>query len=216
MFLVSVGAVAFIGYLIWLIICIRNYDSKIPAIIGMLLSIVMIVGGISASPTSDAQVRDSGKSVQVEDDGTSKDSEPDNTNEPNEDSNGFSVGEPVDLNDVVVTLVNVRESEGSEFMAPEDGKTFILCEFEIENNSKKDINVSSMLSFEAYIDGYTANQDLSATVSSDKSQLDGTVASGKKMNGEIGYQASKDWSSIEIRFTPDFWSRKDIEFVYKK
>ena len=39
-------------------------------------------------------------------------------------------------------------------MTPSDGKVYVVFEFEIENNSDRDIAVSSMLSFEAYIDDY--------------------------------------------------------------
>lgn len=49
----------------------------------------------------------------------------------------------------------------------------------------------------------------------DKNQLDGTVAPGKKMNGVIGYEVPADWKELEINFTPDFWSNKDISFVAK-
>lgn len=128
----------------------------------------------------------------------------------------FAVGETVSLNDIVVTLVDVSESDGKNYMKPEDGNTFILCEFEIENQSNNDIAVSSIMSFEAYVDDYSTNMSLTAVTSSDKSQLDGSVAAGKKMNGVIGYEASKDWENIEIRFTPSFWSGKDITFVYSK
>lgn len=128
----------------------------------------------------------------------------------------FTVGDKVELSDIAVTLVDVAESNGANYMTPEDGKVFLICEFEIENNSNKDIAVSSLMSFEAYIDDYSTNLDLSALVSANKSQLDGTVAAGKKMNGIIGYSADKDWSSIEIRFTPDFWAGKDIIFTYSK
>lgn len=38
------------GYLIWLIIRTVQWDSKIPPVIGMLLSAVMLVGGLSAIP----------------------------------------------------------------------------------------------------------------------------------------------------------------------
>lgn len=48
--LLGVGAASFIGYLIWLIICVVNWDSKIPPIIGMILSLVMIAGGLSMTP----------------------------------------------------------------------------------------------------------------------------------------------------------------------
>ena len=101
-------------------------------------------------------------------------------------------------------------------MEAPDGKVFLICEFQIENNSSNDIAVSSMLSFEAYIDDYATTIDLSATVSADNPQLDGSVASGKKMNGIVGYEADENWSEIEIRFTPDFWSNKEIVFTASK
>lgn len=124
----------------------------------------------------------------------------------------FGVGEAVELNDIIVTLVDVSQNSGRNYMKPTDGKVFVVCEFEIENNSQKDIAISSILSFEAYIDDYSTAMNLSAMLSTDKTQLDGTVAAGKKMNGVIGYEAASDWSEIEIRFTPDFWSGKDITF----
>ena len=37
-----------------------------------------------------------------------------------------------------------------------------------------------MLSFESYIDGYTTSLSLTAMMSSDEPQLDGTIAAGKK------------------------------------
>lgn len=128
----------------------------------------------------------------------------------------FSVGDVVSLNDINVTLVNVSENNGGNYMTPNEGKVFIVCEFEIENNSDKDIAVSSIMSFEAYIDDYSTTMNLSAMLSTEKTQLDGTVAPGKKMNGVIGYEADADWSNIEIRFTPDFWAGKDIIFSADK
>jgi len=44
--LAIVGIASFVGYLIWLIVRIVQYDSKIPPIIGMFLSLVMLFGGI--------------------------------------------------------------------------------------------------------------------------------------------------------------------------
>ena len=44
--LALIGAAGFIGCIIWLIVCIRNWDSKIPPIIGALLCLVMAAGGL--------------------------------------------------------------------------------------------------------------------------------------------------------------------------
>ena len=128
----------------------------------------------------------------------------------------FTVGDKVILNDIVVTLVDVSENTGTAYTKPSDGKIYVLCEFEIENNSSKDIAVSSIMCFEAYFDDYSTSMNLSAMLNTDKAQLDGSVAAGKKMNGVIGYEVDSDWSELEIRFTPNFWSGKDIIFTYTK
>lgn len=125
----------------------------------------------------------------------------------------FAVGEKVELKDVVVTLKKVTASNGANFMEPEAGNVFLICEFDIENNSSSEIAVSSMLSFEAYVDDYAASLSLGGMVSADKPQLDGSVAAGKKMNGIVAYEAPKDWKEVEINFTPDVWSNQDIVFV---
>lgn len=128
----------------------------------------------------------------------------------------FGVGEKVELDDIAVTLVKVSQNSGGNYMTPSEGKVFVVCEFDIENNSDKDIAVSSMLSFDAYIDDYAAGLNLSAMLSTDQQQLDGSIAAGKKMNGVIGYEADPDWSDIEIRFTPDFWSGSKFVFTAAK
>lgn len=129
----------------------------------------------------------------------------------------FAVGEIAELRDVQVSLVGATESMGSDFNKPSDGNVFILCEFEITNNSKEEIVVSSMMSFEAYCDDYACTYSLGALLEKgNKNQLDGTVAAGKKFNGIIGYEVPVDWEEMELHFTPDFWSGKDIVFVATK
>lgn len=125
----------------------------------------------------------------------------------------FNVGDTVSISNIEVTFVSCEESRGSDFFKPSDGNVFLVCEFEIDNKSQSDIAVSSMLSFEAYVDDYSTSSSLTSTVSTDKEQLDGSVAAGKKMSGAIGYEVSDDWKELEIRFTPDFWSGEKITFV---
>ena len=113
-----------------------------------------------------------------------------------------------------VTLVNVSESKGSAYNEPNEGNVFVICEFEIANNSDKEIAVSSMMSFDAYCDDYACTFSLGAMIEKgNKNQLDGTVAAGKKFNGIVGYEVPDDWQELEIAFTPDFWSGKDIIFI---
>lgn len=126
----------------------------------------------------------------------------------------FGVGESAELKDIVVTLVSVEESSGSQFNQPTDGNVFVICEFEIENNSSSEITVSSLLSFAAYCDDYSLNFSLTALLENgNRNQLDGQIAAGKKMNGIIGYEVPIGWNELEIRFTPSFWSGNEIIFT---
>ena len=128
----------------------------------------------------------------------------------------FTVGEIAELDDVRVTLTNYQESNGSEWNKPADGKVFMLVEFEIENNSDEEVAVSSMLSFEAYVDDYAASLSLGALVENDETQLDGTVAPGKKMKGWIGYEVPTDWKKFEVQFIDSIWSDTPFKFVVQK
>ena len=67
---------------------------------------------------------------------------------------------------------------------------------------------------DASADDYACTFSLSALMEKDsKNQLDGTVAPGKKFSGVVGYEVPTDWQELEINFTPDVWSGKDITFI---
>lgn len=126
----------------------------------------------------------------------------------------FFAGETAQLKNILVTFINVSESTGSTYNKPAEGNIFVICEFEITNNSKEEITVSSIMNFEAYCDDYACSLSLGAMIENDdKNQLDGTVAAGKKMRGVIGYEVPADWKELEVRYTPDLWSEKTIIFV---
>lgn len=103
----------------------------------VLLGILGAIGGGDSKPTLVASNQNTAASQET-------------AAEPTKDS--FGVGDTVALDGVSVTLKSVSESQGANFVKPESGKVFVLCEFEIENNSGSDIAVSSIMSFEAYID----------------------------------------------------------------
>lgn len=131
-----------------------------------------------------------------------------------EEKTSFGVGERAQLGNVMATLTGVEESAGSQFNHPGEGNVFLLCAFEIENESDQEISVSSLMSFEAYCDDYSAGFSLGALMEKgDKAQLDGQIAAGKKMSGVVGYEVPADWQTMEIRFTPDLLSGNEIVFT---
>lgn len=180
-----------------------------PILIGI-IAVVLLIAVVAATGDSDEPKKvDSNLPAQTQQGGSQE-----TENTAKEESNAFAVGETAELRDITVSMVSVTESTGSTFNTPTEGNVFVLCEFEIANNSDKEITVSSMMSFEAYCDDYTCTYSLGALMEKgNKNQLDGTVAAGKKFNGVIGYEVPADWQELEVHFTPDFWSGKDIVFV---
>lgn len=125
----------------------------------------------------------------------------------------FTVGDTAELNDVYVTLTKAYESRGSEFFEADLGKVYLICEFEIRNESSNELNVSSVLCFNAYVDDYSINSDIYVESISDVPSLDGTVAAGKKMKGAIAYEVNQTWKTLEIYFNPDVWSNNQ-DFIF--
>lgn len=180
------------------------------AVIVVLIVIAAIAGGGEDTPskvenTTTGEQQNTGDTSQEDMDGSS------------DEQTKFGVGETAEMNDVQVTLLGYEESSGSEFNTPADGNVFVLVNFEIANNSDEELSVSSAMSFDAYADDYALNYSLSALMEkSDETQLDGTIAPGKKMNGYIGYEVPADWSTMEIHFVDSVWSNNKFIFEITK
>lgn len=130
-----------------------------------------------------------------------------------EEKDYFTIGETAEQKGVLITLQYVVEDTGSEFNKPDDGKVFVLPVFEIENKSEKEIHISSIMSVDAYVDGYSTNFSISSMIESEEKTLDGTVASNKKLKGAYGMEVPEDWQEIEIRIEP-IWGSDAIVFKF--
>lgn len=129
----------------------------------------------------------------------------------------FGLGDSVEYNNVTITFTDIQEKPGSQYNKPGDGNVFLLLYFDIDNQSDKELTISSLMSFNTYIDGYSTQLSIQSMLEdTDNHQLDGTVAAGKKMKGFVGYEVPSDYSEIEVRVTPDFWVGKDIIFSHTK
>lgn len=196
--------------------CRKKQGGKLKFIV-IILVVICIIGALAGGGDEDEPKK-------VEKTTSSNESKPQNKSSDKKESKKkeqtlFKVGETAEQNNIQITLVNSTESAGTEYLKPDDGNIFLICEFEIANNSDSDITISSVMCFEAYCDDYSINQDilgLQAPEVEGKNQLDGNVAAGKKMNGIIAYQVPANYSTLEVSVTPDFWSTKDIKFVVNK
>lgn len=135
-----------------------------------------------------------------------------------EESAAYSIGDTANVGDIEIKLSSAILSKGDgSFAKPDDGKYYLGLIFDIVNNTKNDITVSSLACFESYCDDYITSMDLfgaSAPEWDGLGQLDGTIAAGKRMNGKIVYQVPVDFNEFEIRVKPSFWSGKEVTFTF--
>lgn len=132
----------------------------------------------------------------------------------------FSVGETAEYKDVQVSLLGYQESSGNDWGTPESGNIFVFPEIEITNNSDEEISISSMLSFECYVDDYkvdfSSNAFMAISTEEGKKQLDGSVTPGKKLKGVLGIEVPSDWSAIEIYYKDNAWLDSNFSFKIEK
>jgi len=126
----------------------------------------------------------------------------------------FKIGETAVAKKVKATITKMEKSEGSEFNRPADGHEFVLLHMTIENVSDKEISISSVLNFDAYVDDNAINEDLGAQISKDGTQtMNGTIATGKRLTGVLGYEVPKGWQKLEIHFSPGLLSDTVIKWL---
>lgn len=127
----------------------------------------------------------------------------------------YGVGEKVEVDDLVVTLTDVMTSKGNSYYKPANGKEYVILQFEIQNNSKEDVTLSTMMNFTFWCDNTICVIDVNALATamlSGKYQLDCAVEAGKKVTGVIGYEVPKNWEQLKIEFKKELLFGESVTF----
>ena len=113
----------------------------------------------------------------------------------------LEIGESVETTNYRITVNGTRRllSDSTGFFKAEDGFEFLLIDCTLENISKTDQVVSTILMFSAYDDkGELCNQSL---FSETKGQLDGKIEIGGKISGEYTIQVPIDSEGYVLEIT---------------
>lgn len=209
------GCLTFVGTILAIIdLCIKDGKKKICSIIALVVTCLwcaVIVIAVLSDDSEPKAVKNTVGNYTSEQQYQEKD-----TSQNTSSKDTFGLMETAEMNDVQVTMTNYNENYGSEWNKPTDGNVFILVEFEIANNSNSEIGISSIMSFNGYVDGYSASTSFSALLENEQNQLDGTIAPGMKMRGWIGYEVPANWKNMEIHFTDNVWSNNKFKFLIEK
>lgn len=91
---------------------------------------------------------------------------------------------------------------------PKKGKKYIAVTFKFENNGDSDKYVS-LYDFECYADNEPANQEFIST-EEDNEFVNENLSPGRNVTFTAYYSVSKKAKSIQLEYTPDFWSNEKI------
>ncbi|MPN18028.1 hypothetical protein SDC9_165386 [bioreactor metagenome] len=127
----------------------------------------------------------------------------------------FGLNETAVFKTLKITATELKESEGKEFNKPGDGKIFVGVHFTIENISKEEQMMSSLLLFDAYADGVKCDLSVTAAINFDGT-LDGSIAPGKKMIGWYSVEIPKEWKELELQVKSSWLSSSKATYKFKK
>ena len=121
----------------------------------------------------------------------------------------FGIKETAVFDNLKITALEVKESKGTDFFNPESGNVFVGINFEIENISDEEENISSLLMFDAYANDIKCDYSISAACAFDEGTLDGSVLPGKKLVGWYALEVPENWTDIELAVKSD-WLSKNV------
>lgn len=120
----------------------------------------------------------------------------------------FKIGDSVKAGNLIFTVNSTRTDEGNEFIKPGEGKTYYIVDVTVENTGDESEVVSSLMMFKLFdADGY----NYSVTIGPEtKGSVDGEVAAGRKIRGELVFEIPVESSGLELEIEPSLFSMGKI------
>lgn len=120
--------------------------------------------------------------------------------EEQEEDTVFEIGEVVKMGDLHYAVNGIRFSVGSDFIKPDEGNKFLLIDISIKNIGSKFEGVSSLMMFKL-VDEEGLSYDIA--LADTKGQVDGSIAPGRKLRGELAFEVPGDIENFELEINPD-------------
>lgn len=126
-------------------------------------------------------------------------------------TNKYKVGDTVQLTDYKITVNEVYTVAPTEMYAPKDGDEFLALDCTIENISKKQQTISSMMMFKVVNkNGEECEYSVTGLLAAKAHQLDGSLDPGKKMTGVYIVEIPKGLTGLQLEFDNILVDRRQI------
>ncbi len=170
-------------------------------LIPLFVLIVILLSGCGGTVSPEKTSDDSTPAKQSES-ATQTESKPDGEQKAAK-AQTFKIGDAISIGDYVFTVNSARTSKGGDFLKPDEGNIWYIVDATVENESDKPVTISSMMMFKlSDSEGYNYN----STIADDtKGNLDGELAPGRKMRGELAFEIPENAGGLELIFDADVW-----------
>lgn len=124
----------------------------------------------------------------------------------------FNVGDSVELDGTIITVVNVEKSPGDEWDKPQEGNEFVIITVRYENNSDENISYNP---FDFQIKNSQGQITEQAFVITEGwlTLNSGELAPGGKVEGTITFEAPIGDEGLQLIYTPN-WLFDDKKIVF--
>lgn len=122
----------------------------------------------------------------------------------------FAVGEKVQLGGNVLTVTEAERSAGGEFDKPKDGHEYVVVTVVIENAGDENISYNPFDFKMSNSQGQILDQAFT-TIDTNTALQSGELAPGGKVTGTIAFEQPAGDPSLQLQYTPSFWSDKTIK-----
>ena len=118
----------------------------------------------------------------------------------------YNFGDTIALGTNTLVVNEVTYPQGSQFTLPKPGNKFVVIDLTFENKGAEAVSVSSLLQMSLKdSDGNKYGVDLMATTAANGSSIDGEVAPGEMVRGQIGFQIPESVLGLIFVFDADVW-----------
>ena len=127
----------------------------------------------------------------------------------------YNIGDSVDLNGKVVTVVSFKKSNGGDYDKPKEGMEYIIVSLKIKNNGTDKITYNPFDFKMQNIKGQIT--DMAFTTVDSKTVLSsGELASGEEVEGTVTFEEPKDDTGLVLIYQANILNENEvIKFTIK-
>ncbi len=126
-----------------------------------------------------------------------------------ETSKEYSVGDKAKLDSNILTVKEVKRSQGGDFDKPKEGYEYVILSVEIENDGDDQITYNPF-DFRMSNSQGRITEKAFTIIDTDTALSSGKLAPGGKVSGTITFEQPINDSKLQLIYKPDIWSSKTI------